>query len=171
MNKCNATSLNALLLILMKKMYVHEHDLLQNKIDGFSAKTLSQILHRSKELLYNQKFPSFYKFLNNFLMRFRKDDVNFETELVILDQVRSNVDESWLMQKAQQYCSKDTGLDTRQIAEIMHELKSESKLITLFSAGKSNFLVARYILHLINVLTVCLLFRWDFQFTCTKVYH
>ena len=120
----------------MKKIIVHEHDLLQLKIDGFSAKTLSVILHRSKDLLIKKKFPSFFKFLENFLMRFPKDDVHFEAELVVLN--RSNVDENWLMQKTQQYCAKGTGLDTRQIAEIMHEIKSERKLITLFSVGKTN---------------------------------
>lgn len=117
----------------MKKMFFHEELLLQNKIQGFSADTLSQILIRSKEISVDQSFPSFYKFLKRFLIRFENNNEDsLNTELIILD----DIDENWLMKKAQQYSSKNTDLEARQVAEFLHEINSESKLISLFSSGK-----------------------------------
>lgn len=134
-------SVNArvLQLSMLKKMHTVKNDYLMGKSNvKISTEGMEQVYKKIFELKLNNKSVVFTKSVEDFVdfIKFSKVKDNSNIEL---NDLKAVVDEDWLLERAKHYVSRSNNLiNGRQIAEMLFEIKSESKLITLISMDDFN---------------------------------
>lgn len=134
-----AANARVLQLSMIKKMHTVKNDFLMGRerpkvsLDG-----LENVSQKLFEMKINYKFPMFTKAVTDFIEFSRSSHQN-DVAKIECDDLKSIIDETWLLKQAKHFVSgsKDVG-NGQQIAEMLFEIKSESKLITLISMDEFN---------------------------------
>ncbi|CAO1418775.1 unnamed protein product [Diamesa serratosioi] len=146
-NGLNSTSLQ---LMMAKKLHSIKNELMLGIREPFSELLVDfvGIVGKCKDLHFDIKFPTFFNSINvfvDFLRRSRKKEA-FQVDESNLNQM---VDETWILKTAKLFISGrlkrvKNGL---QIAEMLHEIKSESKLINLLTKSDFNITLLSSTFH------------------------
>lgn len=139
-NELNGTSLQ---LMMAKKLHSIKNELMLGIRAPFSDLLFDffKIVGQCQELNFHIKFPTFYNSVEVFVDFLRKNhqkkDLKEEVDESNLNQT---IDETWILSTAKLFISGrlksvKNGL---QIAEMLHEIKSESKLINLLTTSDFN---------------------------------
>lgn len=137
-NGFNVTSLQ---LIMAKKLHSIKNELMLGIREPFSEVLVDfvKVVSRCQELNFHIKFPTFYNSVNVFVdflqMNRKQEELNVNES-----NLNQTINETWILSTAKMFISGrlknvKNGL---QIAEMLHEIKSESKLINLLTTSDFN---------------------------------
>lgn len=126
-------------LAMAKKLHSIRNDILMGRETvKTSVQDLEKLSAKLVDLKLTQKFPTFHKAIEDFIV-FLKASNRREVPEINASEMQNVVDESWLLSRAKSLISgSDDITNGSQIASMLFEIKSESKLITLLTIENFN---------------------------------
>lgn len=126
-------------LAMAKKLHSIRNDILMGRENVKpSVQELEKVFAKLVDLRLIKKFPTFFKAIEDFVI-FLKANHRQDIPEIVASELDAVVDEPWLLARAKSFISGANDITNGlQIAEMLFEIKSESKLITLLTIEDFN---------------------------------
>ena len=132
-------------LTLAKKLHSVRNDSMMGRGNvSVSYQDFEKAYERLIDLKLHQKFPTFTKSIEDFIFFFKSKDRKDVPE-VNVSELSEVADEAWLLKRAKTYISNSNSVTNgTRIAEMLFEIRSESRLISLLTIDDFNLQLLPY---------------------------
>lgn len=128
-------------LVASKKLHLLKNDIFIGKESvRVSLEDVEKVERKLHEFKLNTKFPSFTKSIEDFLMFLKLRSEKNATKLLLDDcDLKKIIDESWFLSNVKHFIfGSEEIVNSKQIAQVLFEIKSEMKLAALMTHNDFN---------------------------------